>query len=40
VRHLAVLDQRLNITSQALERMQHSSPEEDDPDPVDSMVMV
>jgi hypothetical protein len=30
MRHLEALDQRLNITSQALERMQHSPPEEDD----------
>jgi hypothetical protein len=39
VRHLAALDQRLNITSHALERMQHSLSEEDDPDPMDSMVV-
>jgi hypothetical protein len=38
VRHLASLDQRVNNTSQALKRIQYSSPEEDDPDPVDSMV--
>ncbi|KAM0923864.1 hypothetical protein ACQ4PT_005269 [Festuca glaucescens] len=38
VRHLAALDQRVNNTSQALERIQYPSPEEDDPDPVDSMV--
>jgi hypothetical protein len=40
VRHLASLDQRVNNTSHALKMIQYPSPEEDDPDPVDSMVMV
>jgi hypothetical protein len=39
VHHLASLDQRVNNTSQALKRIQYPSPEENDQDPVDSMVV-